>query len=1203
MNLHDSFRIIYGILQDLLNSSEGISSGEIARKYGVTRRIVPKYISILEGAGVPVYAEKQRYYVDKSMRASFVLNPEESDFLVLMMERALTTQTLRSHTIYRLFKKLSTRTSGQPANFLTGLFSSVPMVADPTAFDRAFRVLSRARREGREADIEYLPLRKDEPTRWRIRPFRFATNPLSDGFYVLCEGTKDGETYLRLSLKFDRIISATMTDIRYKAIDQANFVSNEGSAWGVWGANQPPTVVKLRFERRQYDRLLESQWHHTQHLFLSHEDGYVYFSVKVAEPQEMIPWIRSWGADVVVLEPPSLRQQLAQSALRMAMAYELMLTPQADTPEAQGLYGLWAKYERKTGDYHPLIYHMLDVAAVAWHMWESVLSPSQRAWVCDCLGLEDEQAKRWLALMVGLHDIGKATPLFQVKAEKLYKRLGQKTLVAKDTPHGILSAVLLNAWLKASLDIPLAESLAFGIGGHHGAWISSRELVDARPRLGDGTWKSWQGQLLSTMQAVLGVESLAVAPVGQEQANLLSAFVSGFTSVCDWVGSDSDFFPYEMRHIDPAQYFGIALERAEHALIELRFFGWQAQSATPSFEALFGFSPNSLQESALAHLNTLPAPPKLILVEYLTGGGKTELALYIADLLIQHLKLVGMYVAMPTQATSNQMFERVVKFLTRRYPHEAINVQLAHGEADAHPLYREMFFKGNLKAVEEDGNESSLEAAQWFRGTKRALLAPYAVGTVDQAMLSVLQSKHHFVRQYALSHKVVIFDEIHSYDAYMQAIIARLNAWLTRLHAPMILLSATLSQTARQNLIAQVAPEAHVPGDVPYPRLTVVHADNRVETFALPTPPTRTTHLAFVAGDMDSLWDYLAPIYAQGGCIAIVCNTVNESIDIAQYIASQDGVDANDVKVFHARFPREVRQKREQTVLKAFGKDGKRPQRAILVATQVIEQSLDIDFDCMVSSVAPMDLLIQRIGRLHRHDRPRPAHLRLPTLVVRMPELKDDVPDFGVDEKIYARHILLKTWFYLRQRDALHVPDDLDALMNAVYSDEDDTTGMSKAYAEALALARQDFMTNTEHYAFRGAQFAIGEPSAENTLGQGSLLLDDGERAKTRDFLPSVEIACLLPEQQDWISDAKPLSKDVIGKIRLRCVQVTHQGVQEALRAVPKPKAWEKFPTLREVHPLIFDEAGECRLSRGNVVLRLSSKFGLEIVGTKEKSS
>lgn len=1202
MGLAESFRVIYGILQDLLHAQDGLSTGEIAKKYGISGRIVPKYINILEDVGVPIYTERKRYYVEASRRASFRLSPEQSDFLVLMMERALVTQTLHSRTIYMLFQLLASRTTGQPQNFLTRLFQTE--VVEYTNFDRVFNNLSRARREGREVEVEYLPLRREQPTRWRIRPFRFANNPLSDGFYVLCEGTKDGITYIRLSLKFDRIAKVELTDIKYGIQHLAEFESRKGSAWGVWEREEATTLVKLRFEGRHYPRLHESNWHPSQQIYYSNEDGYIYFTVRVSEPREMIPWIRSWGADVVVLEPQSLRKQLAQSALRMAMAYELMLLPQTDTPEAQGLYGLWAKYERRTGDYHPLLYHMLDVAAVAWQMWESVLSRSQRAWVCDSLGLQDEQAKQWLALMVGLHDIGKATPSFQAKANTLYERLGQKKAEMLDTPHGILSAVLLVNWLRDVLgdeDNPLVQTLALGIGGHHGAWISYIALSEAHTRLGNQTWKGWQAQLIGTMQDALGLESVRVKPLEQEQANLFGAFVSGFTSVCDWVGSDSDHFPYEMRQVDPKEYFEGALERAEYALTELRFFGWQARTVTPAFEALFGFSPNNLQESALAHFSTLSAPPKLILVEYPTGGGKTELALYIADLLVQHLGLAGMYVAMPTQATSNQMFERVVKFLQQRYPHEAINVQLAHGEADAHPLYRDMLIKGNEQAVREDGNESSLEAARWFRGTKRVLLAPYAVGTVDQAMLSVLQSKHHFVRQYALSHKVVIFDEVHSYDAYMNAIIARLNAWLTRLSAPMILLSATLSQNARQNLIAQVAPETPVPNDVPYPRLTVVHADKRVQTFALPTPPTRITHLAFVAGDMNSLWDYLAPIYAQGGCIAIVCNTVNESIALAQAIASKDGVDATDVKVFHARFPREMRQKREQTVLKAFGKDGKRPHRAILVATQVIEQSLDLDFDCMVSSVAPIDLLIQRVGRLHRHNRPRPSHLRQPTLIVRAPELSDDVPTFGVDERIYARHILLKTWFYLRERDALHVPDDLDALINAVYSDSDDTTGMSNAYAEALAQARQEFMMSADGDAFRGTQYAIGQPTEDNAFGRGSLLLDDGERAKTRDFLPSVEIACLLPEQAAWLG--KSPSVDTIGKIRLRCVQITHHGVQEALRNAPVPKEWEKFAALREVRPLMFDEQGECLLAGGKYVLRLSSKFGLEIVRSKEKHS
>src|SRR5690606_1771253 len=210
---------------------------------------------------------------------------------------------------------------------------------------------------------------------------------------------------------------------------------------------------------------------------------------------------------------------------------------------------------------------------------------------------------------------------------------------------------------------------------------------------------------------------------------------------------------------------------------------------------------------------------------------------------------------------------------------------------------------------------------------KRALLAPFAVGTVDQAMMSVMQVRHHFVRQYGLSHKTVIFDEIHAYDTYMNTIIERLLAWRAALESPVILLSATLSRRNRQDLLRQVSPHADTAPDVPYRRLTIGAGKGRVRRHPLPPPPTRILYVQQIGPDADTLCEWLTPIYQKGGCIAVICNTVDEAISVAHSLVAYPGIDAADVLLFHARFPPQWRNQIEAEVLKLFGKHGQRPRR------------------------------------------------------------------------------------------------------------------------------------------------------------------------------------------------------------------------------------------------------------------------------------
>src|SRR5690606_8403798 len=344
-------------------------------------------------------------------------------------------------------------------------------------------------------------------------------------------------------------------------------------------------------------------------------------------------------------------------------------------------------------------------------------------------------------------------------------------------------------------------------------------------------------------------------------------------------------------------------------------------------------------------------------------------------------------------------------FLRTRYPDLVVAPRLLHSQAQ----WRIRPDEQRPANLEDDDTAHVL---RWFMPKKRGLLVPFAVGTVDQALLGVLLTRHFFVRLFGLGHKVVIFDEVHAYDTYMSTLFERLLEWLSAIGTSVIILSATLPERTRRRLVAAYAGEGlqALPDSSGYPRLTVTGlstaASHMLEAGDL---PTRIVHLNWLAKSDEELRELVLDAYEQGGCIAVLCNTVKRAQQIYEVLAYE--VDEDDLLLFHARFPPAWRQDIEHEVVERFGKKGRRPERAVLVATQVVEQSLDLDFDLMITELPPIDMLIQRVGRLHRHVRARPPHLVEPRVHLIQPACDvDGVPHFGRgDEYIYGRFPLLAT--------------------------------------------------------------------------------------------------------------------------------------------------------------------------------------------------
>ncbi len=880
-------------------------------------------------------------------------------------------------------------------------------------------------------------------------------------------------------------------------------------------------------------------------------------------------------------------------------------------------------------EWHPLLCHLLDVVACGERLLLGV-RPDRLEALGTAMVLPGETALPWLLFFVALHDLGKATPPFQIKLAKRVDALIALGLdfPDRDEPHGSLSASLATSAL-ARRGVPprLARWVARSIGAHHGEFASLSKLenieIDKGTLLGAyaGTkplWGDLRAHLVEALADVCGIRATTPRPSLPPSAVARHAFMAdlaGLTTVADWLGSNAAFFKYVAPPASPAEYLALARERAMRTLEDA---GWRSPPVSPgrTFHALFDKDPWPLHQAVDALTPTL-AGPSLVIVEAPMGEGKTEAALAIFDALAAR-GATGLYFALPTQATSNQIFGRVEKFIRCAFPDETHGLHLVHGDAGLSERYDAL--KARAFAIRSVGGVTGKDegpiADAWFARGKRALLAPLGVGTVDQALLGVLGVRHGFLRLHGLAGKVIVIDEVHAYDTYTSELLDRLLFWLRALGSTVVLLSATLPAARREALVRAFG--AAPPTPTPYPRITVacggVASSRSFEARRAPIP------VSVVWQPADTLPTRLAEALAGGGCAAWIVNTVRCAQQT--YLALRDlqarGLLHADLTLglLHARFPFDARAVRERAAEESFGPgEAKRPRAAILVGTQVLEQSLDLDFDLMVTELAPVDLVLQRAGRLHRHARKntRPASVARPALWLVRPEDDDrpEGPSFGASAYVYDESILLRSWLTLRERTEVMLPTDIEPLIESVYG------GGAAAPAPALAtrLADLDRKHAEERLADsnKARSVVLRQPDGDDPLGDLASVSDDEDpslhpalRAATRLGDPNVEVVPILDQGGRTVLagtphlaidlDAKgPPPRDIVVAAARQAVRIGHRVVVPALLRQPVPRTFEASGQLRFHRALRLDDAG--RATVAGITLTLDPHLGL-VVGS-----
>lgn len=722
--------------------------------------------------------------------------------------------------------------------------------------------------------------------------------------------------------------------------------------------------------------------------------------------------------------------------------------------------------------YHPLAYHCLDVAAVTQEFL--LLRPRLLNRLAQALGVDAARMLCLAGFLAGGHDLGKFHPCFVAKQPELFERIFPGVAIPDSAahPHSAVGLTTLLQYVAArwyeDLDfedgvVPFLEPVINAACGHHGR-AERVALAECLPRSATRAAQHWLDDLAQLM--AVGPSFLDLTDEHSVQSVREASFeLAGLITLCDWIGSNQAYFPYTAPGLTLAEYYAGAQAKAQRALAELGL-GDKAAAHGAGFSTLYpGYADTPTPLQRYADTVELPAQgaPALFILEDETGAGKTEAAMTLASRLLANGNAEGVLVSLPTQTTANSLFKRVAPLAAQFFaPDARPSLALAHGKG-AYAL-------GRMLSNDLREGDISAELNAWCTdSSKTALLADFGVCTVDQAVLSALPVKHHVLRHLGLGRKVLVVDEAHACEPYLMELLA-----LTlRLHAQRggsaIVLSATLPRAEKLRLSQAFAEGAGTP--VPrslscddYPLATKVDAFGAQETPVASARRVRQVQFKPIRqGEETAL---IHGWLEQGDCICLLRNTVRAAQRAYDQYKSRF---PDQVELVHARFTARHRNENDDRLLGRFGKEADAAGRRgrLVIATQVAEQSLDVDFDRMVTDLAPLDALLQRAGRHRRHARSAQGFLLADRLAqdgrptdavyVIMPRAEDNAEFLSQLSPFTALvydepAVLHRTACLIEDTGAIELPTGVRAAMEHVY----DRTAPVPAFLEEADDLAQD---------------------------------------------------------------------------------------------------------------------------------------------------
>ena len=950
----------------------------------------------------------------------------------------------------------------------------------------------------------------------------------------------------------------------------------------------------------------------------------------------------------------------------------------ADLELSVAARSVWAKSPNSGGAWLPLWQHMDDSADVAGLLFDHWLAPGVVDQLAEECGGHRESARAAVRFLAGMHDLGKATPAFAVQHDLLAQRMRERGLSMPvtrrelvdraKTPHAVAGHHLLIGWLRGrGWSKRRAAAWAVVLGGHHGVPPDSVAVQDSSPLgypqlYGEGRWETVRAELADRIAARTGAVDYLEQWRDLAPSAGFQIIVTGLVIMADWIASNEEVMPFLTGELPEVTE---VTDRAQRAFTRLALPSvWRAEALGLSVSDLFaarfrlpaGAAPRPVQIAACEVAREMTAPG-LLIIEAAMGEGKTEAALAAAEIMAERWGAGGIHVALPTQATTNAMFDRVVAWLDAMGAdgQQVGAITLSHGKARLNRLFggivRQSWRDSLEIGCDEDGSghphgrgrpRHSVVAHAWLSGRKKSQLANFVVGTIDQLLFAGLKARHLMLRHLALAGKVVVLDEVHAYDAYMNSYLTKVVMWLGAYRVPVIALSATLPNDRRTELLhayqqgfLSAGSGAGLPAmtdsiDVAgYPALTWTEGRDARVRVVEPSSRSTTIEIEALGGgaddDLDELVEVLKHLLHEGGCALVARNTVRRVLSTAERLEREF---PNEVGVAHARFLAVDRAGKDSALLDEFGSPDRavrRPDRKIVVASQVVEQSLDIDFDVLITDLAPIDLILQRMGRLHRHERgkdqcQRPSRLRTARTYIAGADFSTTPPtlETAAARYVYREYPLLRAAAVLQPRfgGTVTLPNDIAPLVQLAYGP--DPVGPS-TWQEAISRARTDWEHNVARRAEKATQHQIAPPGPAGRPIIGWLSANIGEaddesqgQGQVRDGAPSLEVVVIQQSASgewftpSWLPDAEarlPVSRDevpdddtaaVIASCSLRLPRTfSNPAAEEALWAAT-PKTWKASPVIYQFPTLVIDENGRGEIDGKRI--HYSPKMGLATV-------
>jgi len=803
---------------------------------------------------------------------------------------------------------------------------------------------------------------------------------------------------------------------------------------------------------------------------------------------------------------------------------------------------LWAKKRSEDGQQYwlPLIVHLIDAQNTINWLFNHWISDGQRQLLEG--SLSEEGTQKLIKFVGFIHDIGKATPAFQTKQSNEHDESLDDQLKARlahggfpkledlcltspnKSPHARAGEAIIEA-----LEVP--SSIGAIIGGHHGKPESERPdgqlkvytanfwQSDNKPEL-QKPWQQVQKELFDYGLTSSGYQTATEIPdIKQPQAVILE----GLLIMADWLASSEYLSPaqniplFPLIDVDQSWQDINTTTRFREAMTQWDLGGkWNPQKVNlkDAYEKRWQFVPRPVQK-VMTDAIEQTIDPGMVIIEAPMGLGKTEIALLAAEQLAFKTGRDGLFMGLPTQATTNAMFDRVEDWLAflAQDQDENFPIKMMQGKSQSNKKYCDLPRATNVDATEDESGSVVLN--DWFSG-KKSILTKFVVGTIDNLLLMGLKQKHLFLRHLGFSGKVVIIDEVHAYDSYMNQYLYKAISWLGAYHVPIVILSATLPKAKRNKLLESylkgkygrnykkqlVAPEDWKESQA-YPLLSILDGCHLEQVKDFPgqsdQKPMQLQVKRLNVPD-DELISQVVTKLSDGGIAGIIVNTVKRAQALAQLVPADV-----ELMVLHSAFLATDRDVQETKLQEAIGKRGNRPHKMIVIGTQVLEQSLDIDFDILYTDIAPMDLILQRAGRLHRHQLERPQTLQVPQLFIMGIQGPNDYGDGN--EAVYGRYLLMKTDHFLKA--TITLPDDISPLVQQVYDPQTDHEVVD------IDTAEEKFAENLEHEKKKASVFQINNPKlkAGNTihdwLGRNLGSVDQDEQkasAAVRDIKETLEV-------------------------------------------------------------------------------------------------